>query len=643
MPEMGKYDNEKDWMAACVPMKMDEGMENDQAVAVCLSQWREKKSLGDMQTEGTHDEGNSADGQDILVNFGSEIKSLNGKDGKDFAVVYGGEDLVSDYFDAKTEYGFAGAKTKRVPILFHHALPLEFETKSGKRNAYHETSPIGEAELEQTDEGVIIREAILYNRKKYEEHLESLGWSSGAPSHAVVRKPVKGGKNYVKQWFISELSMTPMSAEPRLKQVVSVKALAQGAGARDEAETVEQVQNNKGVIKMELTKEELAELVASASADAAEKAVKKLADELPEVKTGFATETKVEVVKDEADQPFESLAQQLEAVKTFASSYGQQYDPRLKSLAIKAPLGLNEGIPSQGGFLLSPTISAEFLKPIHEEGVFSRLVRRLPVGGNSNSGWINGIDETSRVNGSRWGGVQAYWRAEAGTVTATKPKFRRVNWELNALEALMYITDEQLQDAAMTAAIARESAAEELMFKVNDAILSGDGVGKPLGVLNSGALISATRTNANDILFADILGMWQRLHPAHRANSYWFVNSEAEPKLDQLYLTTSLESRYVTYGTDGVMRIKGRPVIVTEFNPGLGAVGDILLADMTDYLMWEKGGVQSSINPWIQWLTSEQAFKFTLRVDGKPATYSALTPYKGTNTQSPYVALAATT
>jgi HK97 family phage major capsid protein len=351
----------------------------------------------------------------------------------------------------------------------------------------------------------------------------------------------------------------------------------------------------------------------------------------------------VEVVEDAADKPFESLAEQMNAVKAFEVSNGRSFDPRLKRLEAKAPLGLNEGVPSQGGFLLDPTISAEFLAPIHQEGVFSRLVRRLPVGSNSNYGWINGIDETSRATGSRFGGVQAYWRPEAGSVTATKPKFRRVNWELKSLEVLMYITDEQLQDASQTSAIARQSAVEELNFFVNDAIVNGDGVGKPLGVLNSPALISAVRTNANLIDNADILRMWQRMHPSHRGNSAWFINSEAEPQLDQLYLTSSLEARYITYGADGVMRMKGRPVYVTEFNPGLGSVGDILLADMSDYLMWEKGGIQSSVNPWLQWLTGEQAFKFTYRVDGQPATYSALTPFKGTNTQSPYVALAATT
>jgi hypothetical protein len=89
--------------------------------------------------------------------------------------------------------------------------------------------------------------------------------------------------------------------------------------------------------------------------------------------------------------PDAALAEQMNAVKAFEVSNGRQYDPRLKRLEAKAPLGLNEGVHSQGGFLLDPTVSAEFLTPIHEEGVFSRLVRRLPVGANSNYGWLNGI------------------------------------------------------------------------------------------------------------------------------------------------------------------------------------------------------------------------------------------------------------
>jgi hypothetical protein len=52
MPKVGDYDNEKDWMSACVPKMMsDKGMENDQAVAACMNMWRErdKASKKDME------------------------------------------------------------------------------------------------------------------------------------------------------------------------------------------------------------------------------------------------------------------------------------------------------------------------------------------------------------------------------------------------------------------------------------------------------------------------------------------------------------------------------------------------------------------------------------------------------------------
>jgi len=51
MPKVGDYDNEKDWMSACVPKMMsDKGMENGQAVAACMNMWseRDKASEKDM-------------------------------------------------------------------------------------------------------------------------------------------------------------------------------------------------------------------------------------------------------------------------------------------------------------------------------------------------------------------------------------------------------------------------------------------------------------------------------------------------------------------------------------------------------------------------------------------------------------------
>jgi ATP-dependent Clp protease, protease subunit len=42
MPDVGRFSTEDAWMEACVPARRDEGMEQDQAVASCLNQWRER-------------------------------------------------------------------------------------------------------------------------------------------------------------------------------------------------------------------------------------------------------------------------------------------------------------------------------------------------------------------------------------------------------------------------------------------------------------------------------------------------------------------------------------------------------------------------------------------------------------------------
>jgi hypothetical protein len=65
-----------------------------------------------------------------------------------------------------------------------------------------------------------------------------------------------------------------------------------------------------------------------------------------------------------------------------------------------------------------------------------------------------------------------------------------------------------------------------------------------------------------------------------------------------------------------------------------------MLADMSQYLFWEKGGVQAASSIHVAFQTDEQVFRFTYRCYGCPSIASPLTPYKGTaSTQSPFVIL----
>ena len=40
MPDPNDYEDEDKWMAACVPTRIEEGDDQDQAVAVCMSMWK---------------------------------------------------------------------------------------------------------------------------------------------------------------------------------------------------------------------------------------------------------------------------------------------------------------------------------------------------------------------------------------------------------------------------------------------------------------------------------------------------------------------------------------------------------------------------------------------------------------------------
>ena len=345
---------------------------------------------------------------------------------------------------------------------------------------------------------------------------------------------------------------------------------------------------------------------------------------------------------------YQTLGEQLQAVArhALATKAGQSFtDSRL----VRAPTGASEVDPTGGGFLLQTDFGAGIFMLAHEMGDVLGAVNKIPIGSNSNGIKIRGIDETSRATGSRWGGVQSYWVYEGTTVTTTKPKFRVIEFDLKKLMSLMYMTDELLQDSTALTSIAGQAFAEEVMFMTEDAIFEGTGAGQPLGILNSSCRVTvAKQTGAasKTIVKEDIDNMWSRMWIRSRKNAAWYINQDIEPQLNALsqvvgtgglpaYLPPGGLSQS-PYGT-----LYGRPVIATEYNPTLGTEGDIMFADFSQYSLADKNGVQAATSMHVAFLTDEQVFRITYRVDGQPMWYKPLTPFQGSATKSPFVTLAA--
>jgi len=383
---------------------------------------------------------------------------------------------------------------------------------------------------------------------------------------------------------------------------------------------------------------------------------------------GLGDEGRPQVTKDEGDQPFAHLGQQLMAVrdatvrglgssstdKRLFRCIGEAYDPITKKAVTKAPTGLGETVPSDGAFLVAQEFIPTLLDRTYQTGKVFGMCAKQPVGPNFNGFKIPAINETSRVDGSRWGGVQAYWGAEASTITASKPAFRQISVVLQKLFALCYVTDELLEDSVALEGYVNRWFPAEMGFKLDDAIINGDGAGKPLGVLNGpGTLSISKETNqtATTIVTNNILKMWRRLWGPSMPNAVWLINQDCLGELETLTIPIgtagTLANLYTQpgggpnftnqtpYGT-----IKSRPVIPIEQCATLGTVGDIILVDLSQYIVGQKGGMAAATSIHVSFTTDQTAFRFIMRVNGEPVWHSALTPYKGSNTLSPYITLA---
>lgn len=341
------------------------------------------------------------------------------------------------------------------------------------------------------------------------------------------------------------------------------------------------------------------------------------------------------------DKLWNGMGDFLAAVRN-AGKPGGVIDPRLFKGAAS---GANEQINSEGGFLVGEEFVAELLKKAHDSAAIASRCRKIPIGAGKNRLRMNGVDETSRANGSRWGGVNAYWASEAATVSASKPKFKKFELDLDKLMAFCYLTDELMEDSTALEAVVREAFGEEMGFKLDDAVLAGTGAGVPLGILKSDALVTVAKENnqtATTIVHNNILKMFNRLYSRSRANAVWLINQDVEPQLETMTLAIGTGGDVSPYAKEYIERgtIKGRPVIPVEQCETLGTVGDIVLADLGQYVLIDKGGVKADTSMHVRFLYDEMCLRFTYRVNGAPLWEAPLTPYKGSNTVSPFVALA---
>lgn len=303
---------------------------------------------------------------------------------------------------------------------------------------------------------------------------------------------------------------------------------------------------------------------------------------------------------------------------------------------------LSEGAGDTGGYLVPDVFSNEILKVELEQSVVRNNGARVL----NMTGAILRIPALSVYNnatGQIYGGASAFWGAENTAITESQPTFDRVNLEPKKLTGYVEDSNELEQDAIVNMGqLLTQMFGEVLAFEEDDAFINGNGVNKPLGILNAPALVTVSRATTSVVSTADVVGMIARFR-GNMDRAVFLVNQSTLPSI---YKLKDENNNYIWHpGMNASIADKamgtlyGIPLVVTEKCPAVGTTGDIILADFGHYLIGDRGGLRVDYSQHFKFQSDQMAYRVIKRVDGQPWLKQAITPRRGGATLSPFVAI----
>lgn len=295
-----------------------------------------------------------------------------------------------------------------------------------------------------------------------------------------------------------------------------------------------------------------------------------------------------------------------------------------------------------GGIMVPERFMAESLHPAGESEV---VMPRAKVYAMSEGALtIAGFDDLSNTSGERFGGFTAEWQAEGEQFSEQTPettaiRLNRKKLGLFTLASRELVTDSQYEQQLIPAL---QSAFADFR---DYAFLTGDGVGKPMGILNDVAMIEVAKESgqaADSLVIGNLDKMYSRLHPRLVRNAVWLVNPTCIPQLLALVRATGTSGTVVPVlnESSGSFSMYGLPCVLTSKLPVLGDAGDIVLADLSQYCIGMSRGVLIDRSEHYKFQNDQVAWRAVWRGDGVGRWRSVYTPRNG-DTQSWCVKLAA--
>jgi HK97 family phage major capsid protein len=311
-----------------------------------------------------------------------------------------------------------------------------------------------------------------------------------------------------------------------------------------------------------------------------------------------------------------------------------QQDTRTVNRAVSTPDGMYESSEPDGGSLIPPG----FVKNVFDKARArdTPLARCRTIVVERHAGTWPAIAETSRVDGSRWGGLLSYWEGEGQQLVNSLPTLFNNQYRCKKLTALVPVTDELFEDASLLEPFLDEVVPKEFAFQTNEAMINGSGAGRLLGVVNSPATISVAKDvsqTAGTVTVGNVAKLWTQSHGPSRANMVFYAQEDADPDT----LAASTVSAVTSWtAPQASAAVKGRPWLPLENCQPLGTPGDVVLGDWSQYALLYHG-MRKSISMHFHFDRGEHMLRYVWRCDGQCLWQSPLTPPHSTIPKSPFL------
>ena len=270
---------------------------------------------------------------------------------------------------------------------------------------------------------------------------------------------------------------------------------------------------------------------------------------------------------------------------------------------------LQVGTDSEGGYLVPDEFERTLVQALEEENIFRQLAKVI----RTSSG-----DRKIPVVATKG---TASWIDEEGAFVESDDAFSQVSIGAYKLGTLIKVSEELMNDSIfdlesyISAEFARRIGAKE-----EEAFFTGDGSGKPLGILaaSGGAETGVTAASATAITADELMDLFYSLKAPYRKNAVWVLNDSTIKAIRKLKDNSGqyLWQPSLVAGTPDT--ILGRPVKTSAFMPAIGASQKtIAFGDFQYYWIADRQGRSFRRLNELYAANGQVGFLGTQRVDGK--------------------------